>query len=73
MDLKEKINYRMDILQDWMEQDYHLERPEVVYEHTLSVSKFWSVLSEEDRDYIQGVQFAIDTKSTVSWKKVNEE
>jgi hypothetical protein len=69
MDLKEKINYRMDILQDWMEQDYHLDRPEVVYEHTLSVSKFWSVLSEEDRDYIQGVQFAIDTKSTVSWKK----
>jgi hypothetical protein len=69
MDLKEKINYRMDILQDWMEQDYHLDRPEVVYEHTLSVSKFWSVLSEADRDYIQGVQFAIDTKSTVSWKK----
>lgn len=69
MTLKNKINQRMDILQDWMEQDYHLERPEVVYEHTLSVSKFWSVLSEEDRDYIQGVQFAIDTKSTVSWKK----
>jgi len=69
MALTQKINQRMDILQDWMEQDYHLERPEVVYEHTLSVSKFWSVLSEEDRDYIQGVQFAIDTKSTVSWKK----
>ena len=69
MALTQRINQRMDILQDWMEQDYHLERPEVVYEHTLSVSKFWSVLSEEDRDYIQGVQFAIDTKSTVSWKK----
>lgn len=69
MALTQKINQRMDILQDWMEQDYHLERPEVVYEHTLSVSKFWSVLSEEDRDYIQGVQFAIDTKSTVSWQK----
>jgi hypothetical protein len=69
MALTQKINQRMDILQDWMEQDYHLERPEVVYEHTLSVSKFWSVLSEEDRDYIQCVQFAIDTKSTVSWKK----
>ena len=72
MTLTEKINQRMDILQDWMEQDYHLERPEVVYEHTLSVSKFWSVLSEEDRDYIQGVQFAIDTKSTISWKKEDE-
>ena len=70
-DLRKKINDRMDILQRWMEQDYHLKRPEVVYEHTLSVSKFWSVLSEEDRDYIQGVQFAIDTKSNISWKKEN--
>jgi len=70
-DLRKKINDRMDILQAWMEQDYHLKRPEVVYEHTLSVSKFWSVLSEEDRDYIQGVQFAIDTKSNISWKKEN--
>jgi hypothetical protein len=68
MNLKNKINERMDILQDWMEQDYHLERPEVVYEHTLSVSKFWSVLSEEDKDYIQCVQSAIDTKSTISWR-----
>ena len=68
MSLQSKINQRMDILQDWMEQDYHLERPEVVYEHTLSVSKFWSVLSEEDKDYIQCVQSAIDTKSTISWR-----
>jgi hypothetical protein len=67
-DLKKKINDRMDILQDWMEQDYHLKRPDVVYEHTLTVSKFWPVLSEEDRDYIQGVQFAIDTKSNISWR-----
>ena len=72
MNLKNKINKRMDKLQDWMEQDYHLSKPDVVYEHTLSVSKFWSVLSEEDRDYIQGVQFAIDTKSTISWKKQDE-
>ena len=67
-DLKKKINDRMDILQDWMEQDYHLKRPDVVYEHTLTVSKFWPVFSEEDKDYIQGVQFAIDTKSNISWR-----
>ena len=59
----------MDILQVWMEQDYHLARPEVVYEHTLTVSKFWSVLSEEDRDYIQAVQSAIDSESKISWKR----
>jgi len=66
--LKDKINQRMDILQDWMEQDYHLKRPEVVYDHTLSISKFWSVLSEEDKEYIQCAQDAIETKSIISWR-----
>jgi hypothetical protein len=66
--LKDKINERMDILQDWMEQDYHMKRPEVVYDHTLTISKFWSVLSEEDREYIQCAQDAIETKSTITWK-----
>ena len=64
----------MDILQNWMEQDYHMKRPEVVYEHTLTISKFWSVLSEEDKDYIQCAQSAIETKSTISWRRdVNTE
>ena len=67
-DLRKKINQRMDILQAWMEVDYHLRNPKVVYDHTLTISKFWSVLSEEDREYIQCVQDAIETKSTISWK-----
>ena len=66
--LKDKINERMDILQDWMEQDYHMKRPEVVYDHTLTISKFWSVLSEEDKEYIQCAQDAIETKSNISWR-----
>lgn len=66
--LRDKINQRMDILQKWMEQDYHMKRPEVVYDHTLTISKFWSVLSEEDKDYIQCAQDAIETKSTISWR-----
>lgn len=64
--VQKKINERMDILQNWMENNYHLKRPEVVKEHIESVSKFWSVLSEEDRDYIQGCQYAIDEK--IEWK-----
>lgn len=67
-DLKDKINNRMDILQNWMEEDYHMKRPQVVYEHTLTISKFWSVLSEEDKEYIQCAQDAIETKSTISWR-----
>lgn len=62
-ELREKINQRMDILQMWMEKNYHLQRPEVVSEHIASVSKFWSVLSEEDRDYIQCSQHAIEEQT----------
>ena len=64
--VQKKINERMDILQNWMENNYHLKRPEVVKEHIESISKFWSVLSEEDRDYIQGCQYAIEEK--FEWK-----
>lgn len=66
MSLKVKINERMDVLQEWMESNYHLKRPDVVAEHTLQLSKFWSVLSEEDRDYIQCAQSAIEDK--MEWK-----
>ena len=66
--LRDKINQRMDILQSWMEQDYHIKKPEAVYDHTLTISKFWSVLSEEDKDYIQCAQDAIETKSVISWR-----
>lgn len=61
-ELRNTINKRMDILQNWMESNYHLSRPEVVLEHIQTVSKFWSVLSEEDRDYIQCAQHAIEEK-----------
>lgn len=64
--MQEKITKRMDILQNWMENNYHLKRPEVVKEHIQTISKFWSVLSEEDRDYIQGCQYAIEEK--YEWK-----
>ena len=61
-----KIKQRMDILQSWMEDDYHLERPEVVKEHIRNVAKFWRKLQEEDTDFIDGCHFAIDNK--MSWK-----
>lgn len=61
-ELRNTIDKRMDILQTWMESNYHLSRPEVVLEHIQTVSKFWSVLSEEDREYIQCAQHAIEEK-----------
>lgn len=64
--MRDKIKQRMDILQGWMEDNYHLRRPEVVEEHIQSVSKFWSVLSDEDKDYIHGCRYAIEEQ--MEWK-----
>ena len=66
MTITVKIKQRMDQLQKWMESNYHIDNPDEVYELTTSVSKFWSVLSEEDRDYIQAAQHAIEDK--LEWK-----
>ena len=63
MTVKDKINERMDKLQAWMESNYHLEHPDDVLDLIQSVSKFWSVLSEEDQDYIHGARYAIEEKS----------
>ena len=64
--LKEKINDRMNALQHWMESNYHLKNPDEVYELTTQISKFWSILSEEDKDYIQVAQTAIEEQ--LIWK-----
>ena len=52
----------MDILQGWMEENYHLRRPEVVEEHIQTITKFWSIMSDEDKDYIHGCRHAIEEK-----------
>ncbi|WP_347852043.1 hypothetical protein [Planktomarina sp.] len=43
-----------------MESNQHLENEEAAYDLTLEVSKFWSVLDEADKDYIQMCQMAIE-------------
>ena len=70
MSVPDKIKQRMDQLQKLMESNYHIDNPEEVYELTTSVSKFWSVLSEEDRDYIQAAQHAIEEKTV--WRIKDE-
>ncbi len=68
MNLREKIDNRMDQLQSWMESNYHLEHAQEVYDHTLTISKFWSIMSEEDREYVQMAQSACEDKQV--WGRV---
>ncbi len=65
MTLSIKIKKRMDQLQNWMETNYHINNSKEVYELTKNISKFWSILSEEDKDYIQAAQDAIQNK--IEW------
>jgi hypothetical protein len=60
--LRLKIEERMDKLQALMESNQHLENPAEAYNLTMRVSCFWSILSEEDREYIQCAQDAIADK-----------
>ena len=61
-DLKDKIKTRMDHLQQLMEGNNHLERPEYVLDVIDSVSKFWSALDEDDKEYIQCAQYVVEQK-----------
>lgn len=50
----------MDELQNMMESNLHLERQFEVDDQIATVTKFWSVLSEEDKDYIHACRHALE-------------
>ena len=66
MKLREKITQRMDDLQHMMENNVHLTNPDKVAIQISSVSKFWSALDDEDRDYIHGARHALEEK--IEWR-----
>ena len=63
MKLREKITQRMDDLQRMMENNVHLTNPDKVAIQISSVSKFWSALDDEERDYIHGARHALEEKT----------
>jgi hypothetical protein len=60
------IKNRMDHLQILMEGQAHIDRPEYVDGVIESVSKFWSALLDEDKDYIHCAKDALENKT--EWK-----
>lgn len=64
--LREKIELRMQILEIMMQKNMHIIDPITVDDFLDRVTYCWSVLSEEDRDYIQGCRIAL--KEKIKWK-----
>lgn len=60
MNIREKIQGRLDELQRMMESQTHLDNPELVTETLESVAKFWSVLSEEEREFCLAIRMELD-------------
>jgi len=76
MNMRNKLKLRMDELQRCMEKNEHLSNPSKVEEVIDSVNFAFHVLSEEDREYIQMAQVALEDKlewgSPESWPENNE-
>ena len=60
IELKLRIEKRMQVLEDMMDENFHLNDPNFVKEHIEQITKFWSVLSEEDQEYCQVARHACD-------------
>ena len=56
MSIKDKIKERMDEIQVMMESGNR----ENIDEKIANVTKFWSVLDEENRDYLNAVRVAVE-------------
>jgi len=76
MNLRNKLKLRMDELQRCMENNEHLTEPQKVEDVIDSVNYAYHVLSEEDRDYIQASQYALEEKlewgDPSTWKDLDE-
>ncbi len=57
---RKRITADMDQLQACMESQQHIHNPHTVASQLESLSLRWSFLSEEDRDYVQGCQTALE-------------
>jgi len=61
--IKAKIEARLDALEESLQRQDHLaEDPDAVLEILASVSKFYSALSEEQRDFIQAARWAVEER-----------
>jgi hypothetical protein len=62
-----KVKDRMDLLQERMERNVHLtDNASAVTDLFDTLSKYWSIMSEEDKDYVQAAQYAVEERK--KWK-----
>ena len=63
-EIRIKIDNRIDYLERCMLKEMHITSPDIVNEVIHSISKYWSILDDDDIDYIQACEYARDEELT---------
>jgi len=64
--IRQRIEERLNLLESMLTAQKHITNPDDVLETIASVSKFYSVLSEEQREFVQAARWATDSRNV--WK-----
>ena len=64
--IRQRIEERLNLLESMLTSQRHITNPDDVLETIFSVSKFYSVLSEEQREFVQAARWATDSRNV--WK-----
>jgi hypothetical protein len=58
--IRQRIEERLNLLESMLTAQEHITNPDDVLETIATVSKFYSVLSEEQREFIQAARWAVE-------------
>lgn len=61
--IRHKVVQRLDEIEQMVKQQIHLTNPEKVVDLLSEVNKFFTVLTEDEKDFIGAVSFATRTKT----------
>ena len=64
--IRQRIEERLNLLESMLTSQQHMSDPPEVLDALASVSKFYSVLSEEQREFVQAARWATDSRNV--WK-----
>ena len=54
--IRDKINEKMDKLEDYVAKNAHLTHPHIVREHLKEIHKYYTLLEPEDKQYVDVVE-----------------
>lgn len=64
--IRQRIEERLNLLESMLTAQRHISDPDAAYQTIDSVSKFYSVLTEEQREFVQAARWTIEEQK--EWK-----